>query len=237
MRAITTTIAGAVLFLCVGKMFAQHIPPCQGFAHPGYTVCWGYATGRAFNRSWNDARCAVSTLYLDLNTLRYSGYFQRITPFDLNSILPGDIIEFQDGGHVSYVSAINSRDIDGVRVDQVEDEQSAIEQKDLRLSWVISGHNYPPVVRQWGWPTAYYRKKALWSVSVQNDFTGGQVGVNGVEYDSPKTVGPLNRESVLTIEAVMDGRHHNGCLQQFQEWQKESQSTTLPKVAAIPPLL
>lgn len=78
-----------VLFFCV-ETWAQHIPPCQSFAHSGGPICWGYATGRAFGRSWGSSSCPLSTLNLGEISTTYFDFYS----WNVANLVPGDIIKF-----------------------------------------------------------------------------------------------------------------------------------------------
>lgn len=136
-----------------------------------------------------------------------STYFEWHGGSSLSGMQSGDIVAFN--AHTAYVVSVGNP-IDNTRVDQVPYEGGP-EQTNVLLSTVKQTQ---------GNPTGYWSKKPIWNVTVQNSFSGGKVGVNGTEWDSPKTVGPLHWESTLNIDAVMDGRVYDGCVQQFQEWQK-----------------
>lgn len=209
---INLTIFGAA------DLFAQHIPPCQGNAH-STSICWGYATGRAFGRSWNDSRCPLNTLY-------FTGISTTLFHFNegasLSGISAGDIVVF-GAVHAAYVRTPHSNPLD-FKVDQVPNINGP-EQTNVSLSDAIDDY---------GQPTGYYREKKLWSVTVQNSFTGGKVGVNGTEWDSPYTESELYWESTFNIDAVMDGRLHDNYIRRFVKWLQDdgsdyntSKSTTI----------
>lgn len=139
-----------LVFLPSVAVFAQHIP----VAHSHVTsICYGYAMGRAFEKSWNDPICPAQDLY---TRQMDETYFTRYDSCALTDLVVGDIIEF-GLTHVAYISNIANRDIDGIQVDQVDGE-GASEQKNLKLRWVIEGH-CDPWVRSQGWPIGYYRKR------------------------------------------------------------------------------
>jgi hypothetical protein len=71
---------------------------------------------------------------------------------------------------------------------------------------------------------------------VQNSFTGGKVGVGGSEYNAPYAVSNLHWEAMVSIDAVMDGRSHEGYVRRFQRWlkgQSEQFSTSKATNVAI----
>jgi len=199
-RAILLVILSAA---SCSELLAQHIPPCQGNAH-STSICWGYATGRAFNRSWNDQRCPLSTLNLGyINT----NYFDWYPGGSLTGIDYGDIVAFS--AHAAYVVGIPwPFNINNITVDQVPYEGGS-EQTGVLLSTVIQSQ---------GQPTGYYRKKPVWRVTVRNNFTGGKVGVGGQEFDAPYTTGLLHWESSVPVDAVMNGRRHDNYVRRFQDW-------------------
>lgn len=202
MKTIIRTIV--LMAVLSTQSFAQHIPPCQGNAH-STSICWGYATGRAFSRSWNDSRCPLSTLYLqNIN----STYFEWHGGSSLSGMQSGDIVAFN--GHTAFVVSVGDP-IDSTRVDQVPNEGGP-EQINVRLSTVKQNYENP---------TGYWRKKTIWSITVQNSFTGGKVGVNGQEYNSPYTASNLYWGATVSIDAVMDGRSHEGYVRRFQRWLKD----------------
>ncbi len=199
--------------------FAQHIPPCQGTAH-STSICWGYATGRAFGRSWNDSRCPLSTLHF---TTIPSAYFDYYSGSSLSGIQSGDIVRF--AAHAAYVVTPNTN-VNNIVVDQVPYDGGQ-EQTGILLGTVIQTQ---------GQPLGYYRKKPLWKITVQNSFTGGNVGVDGAEYTSPYTTPQLFWETSVPVDAVMEGRIYDGYVRRFQYWQDDysGQQLSLSKTATIP---
>lgn len=206
-------ISTMVLIVWASQLSAQHIPPCQGEWNHSRSYCYGYASARAFGRTWSDSRCPASTLYLNKIEPKY---FDHYTPFSADAVQQGDIIEFD--GHVAYVSSTWH----GILVDQVEGEGQP-EQQDLPLDWVINGHSNPTVIAR-GNPLGYYRKKPAWPIIVENLFgtgqPGGKVKVAGVEYDSPHSR-DIHWETEITISAIEDGKIHYGYRQIFQQWRRD----------------
>jgi hypothetical protein len=182
------------------------------------SICWGYATGRAFGRSWNDSRCPLNTLYF--NTINPT-YFQLYPEASLSGIASGDIVVF-GANHAAYVITPSSN-YNNFKVDQVPNEGGP-EQTNVSLSAAIAAY---------GQPTGYYREKKLWRVTVQNSFTGGKVGVGGIEYDSPYTEGELYWESTRNIDAVMDGRSHDNYVRRFVIWLREGSNYNTSKSTAV----
>lgn len=208
----------ALLFCCVLALTfeaaSQHIPICGGSAH-STSICWGYAQARSFGRSWSDSRCAAGTLYLTgIQTAFYDWYAGS----GLTGVQSGDIITFTYG-HAAFVT----QTYPNITVDQVPGVGQP-EQTGVALTTVIS--NYGP-------PLGYYRKKPLWSIKVQNNFTGGKVGVSGVERDAPYTVSGLHWESGVYAEAVMDGRLHDNYVRLFSNWSGPNFNRT-DKVVFLP---
>jgi hypothetical protein len=187
------------------EVFAQypHIPPCQGNYH-STSICYGYATARAFGRYAGDSRCDASTLYF---TSIPTAYFDWHGDPNLSGIGVNDIVMFT--GHAAFVVSPNSN-INNILVDQVPYEGGQ-EQHNVLLSTVIQTQ---------GNPTGYYRKKPRWSITVQNSFTGGTIGIWTSEYNSPHTINNLQWEGTVTIDAVMDGRNFDGYIRRFINWSK-----------------
>lgn len=100
-------------------------------------------------------------------------------------------------------------------------------QTNLTVQTVISGDVSLGVTAR-GQPTGYYRKKALWKNILTNDFNGvdgGKVGrrfgSTTTEYDSPYTSELMHWTAytgAFTMDAVMDGRFHNGYVWKFRRW-------------------
>jgi hypothetical protein len=201
--------------------FSQHIPPCQGSAHDGQGACWGYAVGRAFNRSWNDSRCPISTL--DFNNVP-SNYFTWYSSFNIYAIQIGDIVAWGSQGatHVAYITNIYFRTNDGVILADRQNYGSP-ERTNLSLSYLISERG--------GNPSGYFRKKNQWSIKVQNNVEGnydiGMVGIENYpnysgEYSSGTTANQLDWESNTVIDAVFDGTLYNGYVRKFDHWEKDN---------------
>jgi len=191
-----------VLLFCAESL-AQHIPPCQGNAHSS-PICWGYATGRAFNRSWSDSRCPLSTLNLG----GISDAFFDFISWNPASVRSRDIIKF-GSNHAAYVHTPGGT-IGTITVDQYSTMRTR-EETNIPLQQVIDEH---------GPPTDICRKKPLWQMSVQNSFTGGKVEVENQEYDAPFTLSNLYWETTVSIDAVMDGRDHQNYMRRFEKWEK-----------------
>ena len=196
-----------ILSILIIPIYPQHIPPCQGGAHGGQGACWGYAVGRAFNRGWNDSRCPISTL--NFNNVS-STYFTWYSPFNIDAVQVGDIIAWglQGTVHVAYVTGIYFRTNDGIILADRQNYGSP-ERTNLTLSILITERG--------GSPDGYFRKKNLWSITVENDVEGihnvGKVSISGGvyngQYDSPKIANQLNWESNMSITAVFDGTSYN----------------------------
>lgn len=208
-----------ILSILIIPIYPQHIPPCQGGAHGGQGACWGYAVGRAFNRGWNDSRCPISTL--NFNNVS-STYFTWYSPFNIDAVQVGDIIAWglQGTVHVAYVTGIYFRTNDGIILADRQNYGSP-ERTNLTLSILITERG--------GSPDGYFRKKNLWSITVENDVEGihnvGKVSISGGvyngQYDSPKIANQLNWESNMSITAVFDGTSYNNYVRRFTQWNKE----------------
>ncbi len=216
------------IVLISASLYSQHIPPSHDIQHGSASACWGYANARAFGKSWNSPDCPARSI--DSNEVP-SRFFDRITPFDLSNIQIGDIIEFGNGNHVAYVSAIYQRTVTGIRVDQV-DHLGAPEMKGLPLQTVIEGGTG---IQRHEYPTGYYRKKAIWEAKIQNSFNGGTVEIFGVVEASPKDVTNLHWNTSVAVDAVENGQLRDGFIQRFQRWEDDagniistSQNTNLP---------
>lgn len=219
--------------------YSQHIPLCMGNAHNG-RICYGYATARAFNRGWNDPVCPASDLYL---TKIQTAYFQHHSNKTLSEVLSeihvGDIVEFDEGDHVAYVSSISTRDVTGIKVDQVEGPYSS-EQTYIQLSWVISGH-YNPNIQARGNPIGYFRKRSRWSMWLTNEqingIDWGTVGIAKtggiVEYNSPHLTTNIHWETQYTLDAVMHGHEYGGYVRIFDRWSKEFNTISTNKTTNI----
>ena len=174
----------------------------------GTSICYGYATARAFDRTWGDSRCPAATLHL---TGIDTTYFSWHPGSSLNGITYHDIVRFAD--HAAYVVGISPT----ITVDQVPGEGLG-EQLGVSLSTVIYD-------QQQGQPTGYYHKKPIYTLLLRNTFHGddhgGTVQLNtDPEQDSPYTSPPFNWESTESIHAVMNGRTHSGYVQLFNSWKK-----------------
>ena len=190
-------------------------------------MLWGYAVGRAFNRSWSDARCPISTL-----TLNYvsEAYFQWYSPINLNNIQVGDIVAWGSKGaeHVAYITDIYSRDNNGIILADRQNTGGS-ERTNLSLSFLI--------IERGGNPNGYFRKKKNWSIIVENEVEGnhnvGKVGISGGgygdQYDSPKTADQLDWESNMTIDAVFDGTLYNNYKRKFNQWELDGSSIPASK--------
>ncbi len=149
-------------------------------------------------------------------------YFDWYPGSSLSGIQYGDIVAFS--AHAAYVVG-TSQNINDITVDQVPYEGGP-EQVGKTLYEVIYTQGQ-------GQPTGYFRKKPIWSIKVQNGFTGGKVGVGGQEFDSPFILNNLYWESTVSIDAVMDGRTYENYVRRFQSWSKDVSSTSLPKSATV----
>lgn len=221
MKKFSRLVFAILFFNLTNLTFAQgnqHIPPCQSYNHGNESqgACWGYAVGRAFNRTWGDPDCPNSTLLLNQIP---EDYFQWYSPFNINNIQIGDIVAWGTKGaiHVAYITAINSRTNNGVILADRYNVGSS-ERNNLTLSYLITERGESPA--------GYFRKKKLWSITVRNDIDGyyniGKVGIYGTgisgQYNSPKTVNQLDWESYITIDAVFDGSFYNGYTRRFAKW-------------------
>lgn len=168
------------LFAGIATLYSQHIP--QGHTH-GTTqqgACWGYAVGRAFNRGWDDQRCAINTI-----TFRQvdEKYFQwHGAPFNYSELQVHDIVAWGGKGsqHVAYVTNITN----GITLADRRNT-GGVERYPLTLEFLISDQNHED-------PTGYFRLKKEWSITARNDVDGnynvGKVGIYGHgwagQYDS-----------------------------------------------------
>lgn len=153
-----------------------HIPvPHEHGVDSQTGACWGYAVGRAFNRSWGDSRCPIETI--TFNSVS-EAYFDWHSPFEANSINQGDIIAWGGKGaeHVAYVTNIYSRDNSGIILADRQNYGSP-ERTNLTLAFLINER---------GEPSGYFTKKKRWEITVKNNVDGsdnvGQVGVYGGGY-------------------------------------------------------
>jgi hypothetical protein len=206
-----------------------HHPLCGGNGHGGSSSCWSYATSRAFGRSWNHSVCPAST-FNGVNEISLD-HFEQLS-FNYNTVKAGDIIGWGSGqpNHVCYVTSVNwPPSASNISVAQVENEGSTTEQTNLKLSDVINGTG-GAIAR--GNPTMLFRKRARWSIKLENSFTGGTVGVGScaspTEYSSPHPVSNLHWESTVTGVAVMNGREFEGYIRRFRRWTSSySEHTTV----------
>lgn len=91
-----------VMLIATGlRSQSDHIPPCGGYAHNG-SICWGYATGRAFGGS---SVCTPFDLTFNQISTFYFDRYTSLTPSQVyDQVQGGDIVEFENGAHVSYVT-------------------------------------------------------------------------------------------------------------------------------------
>lgn len=84
------------LSLCIDVM-AQEVPPAHSHSGP---ICWGYAVGRAFGKSWTstpDCNCSVLNRG-SIGSKQNDRYFDWYKPYDSDSIKVKDIIEISLNG-------------------------------------------------------------------------------------------------------------------------------------------
>jgi hypothetical protein len=209
---------GLIVILGVSELFAQHIPPCQGYRH-STSICFGYATARAFGRGWDNPVCPARNLYFSQAEGIPEEYFDWHAGSSLSGIKAGDIIKFTSP-HAAYVRSTSG----GISVDQVP-YQGGPEQRDVSLDTLGS----------YGAPLGYYRKKPLWSVKVQNQLgtSPSQVKVGGVSYPSPKTFSNVHWESSYNIDAIMDGQIYEGYKRFYDRWTKNGVNMFKPKATTV----
>ena len=192
------------VLLLSSEVFSQHIPDCQGSKHSS-PICWGYATGRAFGRSWSSASCPLSTLNLSTISTLYFNFYT----YNVANLGGGDIIKFGS----QHAAIVNTTDgtTGGTTVDQYSTLRSQEETVSLQNA-----------INEFGTPTDICRKKQLWTALVQNSFTGGEVSVFGENEDSPFTTPVLYWEATINIDAIMDGEDHDDYVWRFDEWTRGS---------------
>ncbi|MDL1891436.1 T9SS type A sorting domain-containing protein [Sphingobacteriales bacterium CHB3] len=235
--AIGFCLSLTILLMCSAeKVAAQsgypHHPLCNNqHTQTTATICYSYATSRAFGRGWNDTRCPANKFNAVQSMIEE--YFER-DGFILSNVRQGDIIGFGSSqsqpDHVCYVEYLTGQPVtstDHVHIAQV-DGPTSISDFTGTLTNVINGAQG---VTAQGYPTSIWRKRPLWSIKLQNSFTGGKVGIDDgqsveeegegsppTEYDSPHPVSNLHWESSVIGVAVMDGRLHDGYVRRFWKW-------------------
>ncbi|GEM_PF-2956649 len=172
-------------------LWAQHIP--AGHSHGSGSICWGYACGRVYGKSWNSVDCPLNNIYMEEIP---SEYFDIYTPFSYQNVQEGDIVIFRNGNHVSYLDRKDGPNSTQIYLDNV-DGQGAPEEDDVRLD-IMSN--------RWDPPTGYARKKKLWEIKLQNNYTGGKIGYQYSEYSSPKDVYNLDWGNSVQVDAVDHNR-------------------------------
>ncbi len=181
--------------------------------------------GRAFGVGWNSTPCDAGTLMANQVNTYYFDRTRHASVYDTyTQVEVGDVLEFGNGAHVSFVTSKTASDPAYIYVAQVNN-QGGQEQTNLTVSTVITG-SVPLGVTGRGQPTGYYRKKKLWRLIIQNSFTGGNIGREFgstiLEYASPCTTEWLHWTNYpsQTMVAVMDGRIHEGYPRKFRRWLK-----------------
>lgn len=183
-------------------------------------ICYGYATGRAADRSSSDSNCNPNTLYQE--TINQA-FFDFYSGSSLSGVANGDIIRFTD--HAAYVVSVSS-DINQIRVDETA------------AGWTTDSLNVPlaNVIHQFGNPTGYYRRKTF-SITVENSFGGGTINVGGGSVSSGNSVN-LGWWTTHTLEATNQNYQASGesnYFRVFQNWLKNDANpdVTNPKVIQV----
>lgn len=197
-------------------LIAQHVPTCQGNNHQaGYTVCWAYAQGRAFGSSWNHPVCPVSTLY---HTNRINTDYFYVVSTSLNVVQEKDILEFGNGEHYSYVKSVGpNKSYDDIIVDQVDGENTGVEQTNLELWKVRDGYG---TINERGPVTHVLRMKSVWPIKVENEFAEGDIQVAGNTTTSPYEQSHQWKQALQAV-AVMDGEVVGAYRKIFDKWKKD----------------
>jgi len=233
MRTRVYCFAAFSFFFPSMTLLAQDYPhiPVAGHNHNN-RICWGYAIARAFGRD-NHSVCPADPLYFGNIP---SQYFNQITPFNINDVQAGDIIDFTKPGqqHVAYVRSKSGSTTTQIILDQVENENGALK-TGYTLQQTIDG--VPGQLQTRGQPVSYWRKKPTFKFTLQNKLGDnsnvGQVGLDYAEYNSPYTTPDFHWETNHIIDAVMHNRTHSGYVQLFQEWQQNYTSIPTPKSGTI----
>ncbi len=138
---------------------SQHTPGCDASHHGQGTTCWGYATARAFGRTWSDARCPAGTR---IGITSVDNNFFTDHQFDVSLLQAGYLVgwgnpQLFEPTHVAYVISSDGT-LEGTSMAQVENAGATVEHSDLTLAVIIAGDS---TISARGYPAKYYVKRPL----------------------------------------------------------------------------
>lgn len=188
--------------------FAQHIPPTHYHTN---SICYGYATGRAFGLTqWSGGDCPLETLNRNNIPSEFFDSYSYSHPSSLYALNAGDILVFS--GHAAYLVSVPPSDLREYTslYDCADVSGAGQNERSITLDSLILERGVPVSFKR--------RKKDLWELRAQNDFSGGKIGYQGSEYNSPFDKYGLDWKSSISVTAVDDGRTYT-FKKVFQRWE------------------
>ena len=199
MRVLST------LFLVYAVSFGRqnHIPVPHQKPHPSDHICWGYAMGMAGN-----SICDPMTLIPNSNGIDLS-YFDQRDWGQVDSILPSDIL-YWPGTHAAYVQSVSYYDQYGhVITDSIHVQHTATAWNQVYTESLLAAKQRVGV----GNPSYFCRRKKI-SLTVQNDFAGGTVTVDGTQFSS----GSVTAAWWYQIPLLASNQDYQSVYRAWQKW-------------------
>ena len=187
----------------------------------GTSICWGYATAKAFGMADNTGACTAqdanrggisSTFFME-----YSGY---------GNVEDEDIMGFGNGSpppHVAFVTSAGSQTPATIQLRFIENEDNS-EIKTASLELVLTGseNQYGQDILKRSGPIKVFKNEQLWEITVRNKINGqynlGQIEFRGSQRGSPYLSDKEDWNNSFTINTLEDGETHGGYEQAFDKW-------------------